>query len=81
MIAAGAARCVTVDEDAIAAAMRIYWTDTHNAAEGAGAAALAALGREAQALKGRKAGVILSGQNVDLAIMAEVMAGRTPQAA
>lgn len=81
MIATGAARCVTVDEDAIAAAMRIYWTDTHNAAEGAGAAALAALGREAEAMKGRKAGAILSGQNVDLAIMAEVMAGRTPQAA
>ncbi|MDP2803553.1 MAG: threonine dehydratase [Phreatobacter sp.] len=81
LIARGVARCIAVSEDAIAEAMRIYWTDTHNAAEGAGAAALAALAIEAGGLKGRKAGVILSGQNVDLPVMSAVLAGRTPAAA
>jgi threonine dehydratase len=79
MIAKGAARTVTVSDDEIAAAVRAYWTDTHNAAEGAGAAALAALAKEAASLKGRKAGVILTGQNIDLGLMTEVLAGRTPR--
>lgn len=78
LIGKGAARCVTVSEDAIAEAMRVYWTDTHNATEGAGAAALAALASEAPSLRGGKAGVILSGQNIDLPVFAEVLSGRTP---
>ncbi|WP_439573043.1 threonine dehydratase [Phreatobacter sp.] len=81
MIAKGTARCVTVSDDAIAEAMRVYWTDTHNATEGAGAAALAALAKEAPGLKGGKAGVILSGQNIDLPVFADVLSGRTPVAA
>ncbi len=56
-------------------------TDTHNAAEGAGAAALAALAKEASSLAGRKAGVVLSGHNLDMGVMGEVLAGRTPAAA
>lgn len=78
MIAKGAARCIRVSEDEIAEAVRVYWTDTHNAAEGAGAAALAAMAKDGRAAPGAKAGVVLSGQNIDLAVMAEVMAGRTP---
>ena len=78
MIAKGTARCVTVSEDGIAEAVRIYWTDTHNAAEGAGAAALAALAKDAAGTG--KAGVILSGQNVDRPVMAELLSGRTPAA-
>jgi len=78
MIAKGTARCVTVSEDGIAEAVRIYWTDTHNAAEGAGAAALAALAKDAAGTG--KAGVILSGQNVDRPVMADLLSGRTPAA-
>jgi threonine dehydratase len=43
IIMTGATRIVDVSDDEIAAAMRAYWTDTHNLAEGAGAAPLAAL--------------------------------------
>ena len=62
----GAERVVTLSEDEIAAAVRAYYTDTHNVAEGAGAAPLAALIKERDAMRGRKAGVILSGGNIDL---------------
>ena len=48
MIRHGADRIVTVSEDEIADAMRAYYTDTHNLAEGAGAAPLAALLRSAR---------------------------------
>ncbi len=66
----GLARVVTVEEDEIAAAMRHYWTDTHNLAEGAGAAPLAALLRERDRMHGRKVGLVLSGGNVDLELFA-----------
>ena len=45
--------------------MRIYWTDTHNLAEGAGAAALAAALQEKDKLQGKRVGLILSGGNID----------------
>ena len=61
----GAARIVTVSEDEIARAMRVYYADTHNLAEGAGAAPLAALMQEQNAMRGKKVGVILSGGNID----------------
>jgi threonine dehydratase len=53
--------------------MRVYYTDTHNLAEGAGAAALAALMQEREAMAGRKVGVILSGGNVDRSVYARVI--------
>lgn len=65
-IAAGVARIVTVTDDAIAEAIRIYWTDTHNLAEGAGAAPLAALLQEGARMRGKRVGVVLSGGNIDL---------------
>jgi threonine dehydratase len=68
IIRTGAARIVTVTDDEIAAAIRAYWTDTHNLAEGAGAAPLAALLQEREALKGRRAAVVLCGGNMDLAL-------------
>jgi len=68
MIRAGAARIVTVTDDEIAAAIRAYWTDTHNLAEGAGAAPLAAALQEKSRLAGKKVGVVLSGGNIDLAL-------------
>ncbi|QCY13292.1 threonine dehydratase [Pseudomonas sp. MPC6] len=70
---AAAARIVSVTEDEIAEAMRVYYTDTHNLAEGAGAAALAALIQEREAMAGRRVGVILSGGNVDRAVYANVI--------
>lgn len=78
-IKAGAARIVEVSEDEIAQAIRVYHEDTHNLAEGAGALALAALAKESDELRGRKAGVILSGGNIDRSWAAEVLAGRTPR--
>ena len=78
IISAGVDRIVRVGEEDIADAMRIYYSDTHNLAEGAGAAALAALLSERESLRGKKAAVILSGGNIDRAFYAKVLAGETP---
>uniref|UniRef100_A0A7C2AUW3 Threonine dehydratase n=1 Tax=Pseudomonas graminis TaxID=158627 RepID=A0A7C2AUW3_9PSED len=69
----GAQRIVAVSEEEIAEAMRVYYTDTHNLAEGAGAAALAALIQERRAMAGKTVGVILSGGNVDRSVYARVI--------
>src|SRR6202521_1242463 len=61
----GAARILQVTDDEIAAAIRAYWTDTHNLAEGAGAAPLAAALQEKNKLQGKRVGLILSGGNID----------------
>jgi threonine dehydratase len=66
VILKGVARITLVSDDEVAAAVRAYWTDTHNLAEGAGAAALAAAVKERSRLKGRKIGLVLSGGNIDL---------------
>ena len=65
LILKGASRVVQVTDDEVAAAIRAYWTDTHNLAEGAGAAALAAALQEKRRLVGRRVGLILSGGNID----------------
>ncbi|RBP11141.1 threonine dehydratase [Roseiarcus fermentans] len=65
IIARGAARVALVTDDEIAGAIRAYWTDTHNLAEGAGAAPLAAALKERARLAGRKVGLVLSGGNID----------------
>jgi threonine dehydratase len=78
IIHAGAARIVTVSEDEIAAAIRALYADTHNIAEGAGAAALAALTKEGQRMRGKRVGLILSGGNIDTPLIASVLAGNTP---
>ncbi|EPJ79881.1 hypothetical protein CFII64_18538 [Pseudomonas sp. CFII64] len=72
--ATGAARIVAVSDAQIREAMRIYYCDTHNLAEGAGAAALAALIQERESMPGRKVGVILSGGNVDMSVYSRVIA-------
>ena len=77
----GAARMVRVREDEIADAMRAYYEDTHNLTEGAGAAALAALMQEKDAMAGKRVGLVLSGGNIDREVYAEVLAGRTPDVA
>ena len=62
-----------VSDDEIRRAMKIYFTDTHNAVEGAGAASLAAALKEKAALKDQKVGLILSGGNVDHDVFAQVL--------
>ncbi len=74
IIARGAERIVTVTDAEVEGAMRIYFSDTHNAAEGAGAAALAALIQEADTMRGRGVGLVLSGGNVDSSMYSEVIA-------
>jgi threonine dehydratase len=66
IIRGGASHIVQVTDDEIGAAMRAYWTDTHNLAEGAGAAALAAAMQERKRIAGKRVGLILSGGNIDL---------------
>jgi len=74
MIWQGAARIVRVSEADIAGAMRAYFADTHNVAEGAGAAALAAALKDKERKAG-KVGLILSGGNVDTDVYAGVLSG------
>ncbi|MBV8702753.1 MAG: threonine dehydratase [Acetobacteraceae bacterium] len=66
IIRAGTSRIVVVSDSEIARAVRIFWEDTHNLAEGAGAAPLAALLRERASMAGRRVGVVLTGGNIDL---------------
>ena len=59
-------------EDEVKDAMRIYFSDTHNVAEGAGAIGLAALLKD-RATGGGRVGTVLSGGNVDGDVFAEVL--------
>ena len=61
-------RIVTVSDTQIAEAIRGLWADTHNLAEGAGAAGLAALISEGERMRGRRVGIVLSGGNIDLTL-------------
>ena len=65
-IRAGASRIVTATDGEIAAAIRAYWTDTHNLLEGAGAAPLAALLQERDRMRGKRVALVASGGNIDL---------------
>jgi threonine dehydratase len=64
---------VAVSDDEVSAAMRILFTDTHNVAEGAGAAALAAALQQRDRWTGRTVGIALTGGNVDAAVYARVL--------
>ena len=72
-------RFVAVTDDEVAQAVRVYWEDTHNMAEGAGAVALAALIQEKDRMRGKTVAVILSGGNGDRSQMAEILSGATPR--
>lgn len=80
IIKGGAERIVRVGEDEIAEAIRIYHAATHNVAEGAGAAPLAALLKEKSRYAGKRVGLILSGGNIDTAALGQVLSGQTPEA-
>jgi threonine dehydratase len=68
-------RIVTVSELEIAEAMRIYFSDTHNVVEGAGAAGLAGALKERESLAGSRVGLVASGGNVDREVFARVLGG------
>jgi threonine dehydratase len=74
VIRAGAAHIVAVSEAEMRQAMRIMFTDTHNLAEGAGAAPLAAALKERGRLAGKRVAVVQSGGNIDRALFAEILA-------
>jgi threonine dehydratase len=76
----GASRIVRVSDDEIAEAIRVIYADTHNLAEGAGAAALAALIKERTQQAGKRVGVILSGSNIDMSVFQQILCGQTPKA-
>ncbi len=65
---------VRVTDAEIAAAIRALYTDTHNVAEGAGAAGFAAILQERSQLAGKCVAAILSGGNVDLPVLNKVLA-------
>jgi threonine dehydratase len=65
IIRKGASRIVQVTDDEIRVAITALWADTHNLAEGAGAAALAAALQDRPKIRGRRVGLILSGGNID----------------
>ena len=69
----GVERIVTVTDDETEAAMRAYFTDTHNVAEGAAGAGLAAVLKEKEANAGARVGVVCTGGNVDRPVFARVL--------
>jgi len=75
IILKGADRIVQVSDAEIGAAMRAYYEDTHQLAEGAGAAALAALLQERERMKGKRVGLVLSGGNIDRPVYLRVLGG------
>jgi threonine dehydratase len=68
------ARIVEVTDNEIASAMRMIYEDTHNLAEGAGAAAFAGALKEKERHAGKRIGIVLTGGNVDREVYAEVLA-------
>ena len=80
LILKGASRIVQVTDDDIANAIRAYWTDTHNLAEGAGAAPLAAALQEKSKIQGKRVGLILSGGNIDFDLFRRWVANDVPAA-
>jgi threonine dehydratase len=65
VIKAGTDHVVEVTDDEIERAIAALFSDTHNVVEGAGAAALAAVLQERERLRGRTAGIVLTGANID----------------
>jgi threonine dehydratase len=76
-ILTGAERIVQVDDTEVGAAMRAIFSDTHNVAEGSGAAGLAALLQECDSLKDKRVGIVISGCNVDREMFARVLKDET----
>ncbi len=74
----GMERVVAVSDEEVAEAVCAYYRCTHNLAEGAGAAALAALYQERDQMGGKTVGVILTGGNIDQSMMVDVLNNKVP---
>jgi threonine dehydratase len=66
-------RIVEVTDDEVAAAIAAIFQCTHNCAEGAGAAAFAAIRKERARLGGRKVAAVVSGGNIDRPLFASIL--------
>jgi len=66
-------RFVEVSEDEIRSAMRAVYEDTHNVAEGAGAAAIAAVLKDRDKIEGKRVGAVLTGGNVDREVFLDAL--------
>jgi threonine dehydratase len=66
-------RIEQVSDEQVEAAMKIYFTDTHNVAEGAGAVGLAAALSETAQIQGKRVGLVLTGGNVDHDVFARIL--------
>jgi threonine dehydratase len=75
LMLAGAERIVLATDEDAAAGMRAYFEDTHNVAEGAAGAALAAVLAESARNRGLRVGVVLSGGNVDAGVFSRAIRG------
>ncbi len=80
IIVGGAARVVSVSDEASAEAMRLLWRTTHNLPEPAGAIGAAALMSERALQEGRCVGVVMTGGNVNASMLSAVLVGETPGA-
>lgn len=72
----GLDRLVMVNDAQVAQAMRHLYSDTHNLAEGAGAASFAAAWVEKDSLQGQVVGTTLCGGNVDADMLSQVLQAR-----
>jgi threonine dehydratase len=75
MIWSNVSRIVEVADEEIAEAMSVFYQDTHNVAEGAGAASLAAALKEKSSLPAKRIGIVLTGGNVDLETFVAALTG------
>ena len=75
IVLSGVARVLTVTDDEIRAAIRYLFADTHNVAEGAAAAPLAALLQERSRMQGRRVALIHSGRNIDSNLFVATLTG------
>jgi threonine dehydratase len=74
VVRAGAAGLVRVDDEGIREAVRLIYRASHNVAEGAGAAALAALMADRKRHRGQRVGVVLTGGNISAGRLVEILA-------
>ena len=80
VIRGGVDEIIAVTDDEVAEAIRLYFSTTHNVAEGAAAAALAAAWQQRERIAGLRVGLPLTGGNIDRALLARVLAGQSFQA-
>jgi threonine dehydratase len=73
MMLGNVSRIVKVSDAEVLAAVKIYFSDTHNVAEGAGAAPLAAAMQEGELNRGQSIGVVLSGGNIDSGLLVRAL--------